>query len=399
MNIIFITGLYPQEIRSEIEDNTKCGIDNAANELQSGFVKGLDNYYQIKLLNLPFIGSYPLLYKKPFLSTFDFAHTTGAKDINIGFLNLPLIKLFHRYYKVKKELEKALTKSNEKTIIIIYSIQIPFLIAAIVAKCKFQNTHICLIVPDLLEFKSDSTNIFYKARNIIESIILKKHIKDVDTFVLLSKYMANALGISKKPWVQIEGIYTPTDSYEKVIKEQYKTIMYSGTLASRYGIMNLINAFIKINSNNYRLWICGKGDCQKEIENISVSDKRITYFGQLAHEEVLILQKKATVLINPRTSEGMYTKYSFPSKTMEYLASGTPTIMHRLIGVPEEYFKFCYVANEENAEGLKNTILFVCEKDQIELNEFGRNASKFILENKGPIVQVEKLYKMLNEIY
>lgn len=398
MNIIFITGLYPQEIRSEVEKYSKSVIDYAANTLQSGLIKGLDYHYPIKLLNLPFVGSYPFLYRKLFLSTFNFSHINGAKDINLGFLNLPVIKLFSRYYQTKKELEKELSKTHEKTTIIIYSIHTPFLKSAVEIKKKFTNVKICLVVPDLPEFKSDSKNIFYKTKMWIESIIINKSLKEVDSFVLLTDYMANALDINLKPWVKIEGIFIPSLTNDIVIKEINKTILYSGTLAHRYGIMNLIEAFINIRSDDYNLWICGEGDCRKEIERISISDKRIIYFGQLAHEEVLVLQKKATVLINPRTSDGLFTKYSFPSKIMEYFGSGTPTIMHRLIGIPEEYFQFCYVEDEDNAEGLKSKILFVCEKSQKELDEFGRKAAEFILENKNPISQVKKLSDMLDTI-
>ena len=398
MNIIFITGIYPEKIKSEIEKYSKSGIDYAANIFQAGLIKGLDNYYQVKLLNLPFVGSYPFLFKKPFISTFYFAHTAGEKDINIGFLNLPILKLFSRYFKVKKKLAKVLSKTNEETTIIIYSIHTPFLKSAVKIKKRFANIKICLIVPDLPEFKSDSKNLFYIAKMRLESIIINKSLKEVDSFVLLTDYMAEALDINLKPWVRIEGISIPSSTNNTVIKEKNKTIFYSGTLARRYGIMNMIEAFINIKSNDYRLWICGEGDCREVIERILASDKRIMYFGQLPHEEVLVLQKKATVLINPRTSEGLFTKYSFPSKIMEYFASGTPAIMHRLIGIPEEYFQFCYVVDEENAEGLKKTILFVCEKDQKELDEFGRKASDFILENKNPISQVKKLSNMLNSI-
>lgn len=59
---------------------------------------------------------------------------------------------------------------------------------------------------------------------------------------------------------------------------------------------------------------------------MATKDRRIQYLGSIPHDEILQLQRTASLLVNPRTPEGIYTKYSFPSKTMEYLASGTPTL-------------------------------------------------------------------------
>ena len=83
---------------------------------------------------------------------------------------------------------------------------------------------------------------------------------------------------------------------------------------------------------------------------------------------------------------------------MEYLASGTPCIMHKLPGVPEEYFEYVYLSEKEDAEGLKDTIINVLNKTQNELDEFGRKASEFILQNKNPIAQVKKIYDMINTL-
>ena len=52
-------------------------------------------------------------------------------------------------------------------------------------------------------------------------------------------------------------------------------------------------------------------------------DKRIIYWGVVEQKHVFEMQQQATLLVNPRKGHEEYTKYSFPSKTMEYMASGT----------------------------------------------------------------------------
>lgn len=399
MTILFLGGLFPKYRSQEITANSKNIIQDAANNLQWSIVAGLDHYYtNLSIITLPYIGSYPLNYKKWHFKSSNFKHRNLSKDYCIGFVNFPFIKLISRYWKAKKALKHWNGNITENSCIVIYAIHSPFLKAATDFKHSKPNVKICLIVPDLPQFMSGSRNILYRFSKGIESIIIQSCLKKIDSFVLLSDYMAEAIKVGNRPWTRVEGIFEQTDSISEVPKEKSKTILYTGTLARQYGIINLMDAFDAIKETDYRLWICGEGDCRNEIEKRAKSDSRITYFGQQPRSIVLTLQQKATLLINPRTSEGEYTKFSFPSKTMEYLASGTPCIIYKLQGIPEEYFQYCYVVNNENIEGLKEMILTVCSKDQSELDEFGREAAKFILENKNPISQVKKIYELLNSI-
>ena len=395
-NIVFLGGLFPKEIRKEIEGKSVGVIQYAADAFQWSLVEGLDNFYkELTIVNLPYVGSYPMRYKDIRMRTFSFSHSKEAVDINVGFWNLPVIKLFSRYYNCKRVLKNLL---KDESVVIVYAIHTPFIKALTDLKKKYINLKICLVVPDLPQHMGRPNTLLYKVLTSMEDKILKKILKQVDAFVLLSDFMAKPLEVAERPWVRIEGIFSCPKFLEKIEKENYKTILYTGTLAKRYGILNLLDAFAKIKDPNYRLWICGDGDSKEELIKRIKGDSRIFYYGQVSREEALILQKKATVLVNPRVSEGEYTKFSFPSKTMEYIASKTPCVMHRLQGIPSEYYDLVFIAEKEDAEGLKNTIMAVCNKDQSELNEFGKRASQFILDNKNPTAQVRKIFNMINKL-
>jgi glycosyltransferase involved in cell wall biosynthesis len=397
LKIIFLGGLFPNEIKKEIEDKSIGVIQYAADALQWAIINGLDSKTQrVKIVNLPYIGSYPFRYKECKIKSFSFSHRPGANDINVGFLNLTLYKLFSRYYNTKRILKNILQDDNE--IILIYAIHTPFIKAAVELKNNNPSMKICLIVPDLPEFMNDNEGFMFKILKNKEKKILNNLLKKVDSFVLLSNYMQESLNIKNRPWVRVEGIFSAKEEIDNVEKEIFKTILYSGTLAKRYGILNLLEAFSMIKDEKYRLWICGEGDAKYELNEMVKNDSRVRYFGQISRDEVLKLQKRATVLVNPRTSQGEFTKYSFPSKTMEYLASGTPCIMHNLAGIPKEYFDYCFISEKETSVGLYQTIISVCEKNPLELNEFGEKAKKFILENKSPEKQCEKIYNMLKTL-
>lgn len=397
MKIGILGGLFPNEIRKEIEAKSSGPIQYAADALQWSIVRGLDYYSDdISLVNLPYVGSYPKRYKDLKIKTFTFSHNFKSTDYNIGFINLPLYKLYSRYKAAKDFLKNRV--GDQKEILLVYSMHSPFLLAAVAAKKKNPELKICLIVPDLPEFMGNKQNLLFDAFKRIEKKMLDRALLQVDAFVILSKYMVQPLNVGKRPWVCVEGIYSEDENKIEIVKDKCKNIFYSGTLASRYGIKNLLSAFKAIQDDNYRLWICGDGDTRDEIIASSKLDKRIVYYGQLPRERVLKLQKEATVVVNPRTSEGVFTKYSFPSKTMEYLASGTPCVICRLPGIPEEYFDYCYVLDKETPTALRDMLVWVCEKPPAELHAFGLAAHDFIIRNKTAIPQGGKIFKMLQQL-
>jgi glycosyltransferase involved in cell wall biosynthesis len=393
-NIIFIGGLFPKEIKKDIEKKTKGTIDNAADTLQRAIITGLDFYTKLRLINLPFIKVFPF-YQRIKMKSFDFSHYGNSQDVNVGFINLPFVRKISRYLNTKSKLKSFIEYKDE--IILIYSLHVPFIKAAIELKNKYPLIKVCVIVPDLFQFASEESR--WKILRYInnkEKHILEKSLQMVDAFVVLSDFMYSPLQIGNRPWVRVEGIFNDKESTVVEEKEAFKTILYSGTLAKRYGILNLLDAFLDIKDENYRLWICGDGDAIDEINNRKKVDKRIIYFGQIPREEVLILQKRATVLVNPRTSFFEYTKYSFPSKIMEYLGSGTPCLIHRLPGIPAEYFKYVFVAEEQTAEGLKKSIIEICNLNSEKLIEIGQRAKSFVTNYKTPIKQCEKIFSMVS---
>jgi glycosyltransferase involved in cell wall biosynthesis len=241
------------------------------------------------------------------------------------------------------------------------------------------------------------TRINKKIDNFLGTNIVKS-LDNVDGYVLLTEHMTERLPIGNKPWMVMEGIYNTNDNITNVPKEPYKTILYTGNLAKRYGILDLLDAFTKIEKQNYRLWIRGNGECLKEIKEAANKDKRILYFDQLSRTELIKLQKKATVLVNPVHSHEEFTKFFFPSKTMEYMASGTPTLMSKLPCLPKEYEPYIYFFDDESVEGMKNKIIEICEKSQEELNESGEKAAEFIHTQKNEITQTKKIIEFITNL-
>jgi len=80
MDLLFLTGIFPKEKETEILENSKGNVQNAANVLQWNLINGLDECLgKVSLLNAVFIGSYPKRYKKLFLE-----EKTSIKKLKSG---------------------------------------------------------------------------------------------------------------------------------------------------------------------------------------------------------------------------------------------------------------------------------------------------------------------------
>ena len=405
---IFLTGVALKEIRDEIKSKSKVALQYAPDTFQSALIEGLANTLsEINVINIPFLGSFPINYKSalsPADKVFTYSFKQGkAKIINKQFLNLTYLKLFTIEYVAFRALKKFINNSTKSNIvnILIYSVNLPFLRAAKRIKDQNNKVRITVIVPDLPEFKND-TNLSTLKRWLYS---YDTHISDslyasIDGYVLLSKHMKERIPIDGKPNVIVEGIYTD-DLTHSVLKDnvlnENKSIFYSGTLAKRYNIMNLLDAFNIIKDSNVTLKICGAGSCGSEIKRRAQADPRIKFLGTLPHEEVIELQRKSTLLINPRTPEGDYTRYSFPSKTMEYMASGTPTLLYRLDSIPDDYYNYCFsISNDYTPENLARKIEELLSIPSEELIALGASARKFILENKNAESQGKLIAGLMN---
>lgn len=398
MKYIFVGGLYPKERIEEIRNQGDNSMGIAANVLQWSLVDGLDSFYSnLKIVTTPYISTYSKNNYTLYFEKSIFSHNNGSSDFCVGFLNLPLIRQVSRFYNLKRTLNKVI-KKGDKCTFFIYGVHSPFL-KAVLSLHKHSEIKTCLIVTDLPQYMSESKNIIKKFFKKIDSYIIRNCIRKIDSFVLLTKYMYDPLKINSRPWTLIEGIYNTNDEVECVQeKDGLKRILYTGGLYKRNGIIDLVHAFMEIDNNNYRLIICGEGSDKAEIIFSAEKDDRIIYKGSINREEVLDLQRKCDLLINPRKAEGEYTKYSFPSKTMEYLASGTPTLLYELPGIPEEYYDYCYSLSNDRSVSLSQKIIEVLNKPEEELKIFGLKAREFILKNKNPEKQCEKISKMINNL-
>ena len=407
MKYIFLTGLYPKEYEFFFKDNARSGsIQNAPNVFQWNVVDGLiANGAIFWVLSAPFISTYPKGYKRVSIPSFPIVYNQKVIGETVSFCDLIGLKESSICHSVEKGIlswiKNSAIQATDKFAIITYTPLSFFLNAVKRIKKKYPQAIVCSIVTDLIEdahnFKVNQ-NVLKRIQIAIEKKKEHQNFQIIDKFVLLSKTMGERIPEAVEESIVVEGIAIVPDQVPQGSKnETYKSLLYTGSLHEFSGIKLLIQAFEKTDNKNYRLIICGIGSCEDYIKEEAKKDGRIVFKGNLSREEAIKEQHNATALINPRQPIEEITKYSFPSKTMEYLSSGTPMIGYRLEGIPKEYYDYFYSPNDNSIEDLAQTIDRVLSLNSDELQKKGEKAFNFIKDNKNSKVQVGRIINYIEQ--
>ena len=210
--------------------------------------------------------------------------------------------------------------------------------------------------------------------------------------------MAEKLGYLEKPYVVLEGQVDSCETKAKLVprKNSKKIIMYAGTVQSQYGLKILVEGFILANLPEYELHIYGNGDYAEEIDRISKEYNTIKHFPSQPNDIIVEKEKEAYILVNPRPTDEEYTKYSFPSKNMEYMVSGTAVLTTNLPGMPEEYKQYVYLIEDESVDGVCKALKKISELSEEEVMNKGRLAREFVLSEKNNKIQTKKIIELID---
>ena len=222
-------------------------------------------------------------------------------------------------------------------------------------------------------------------------------IRHCTDYVLLTEAMNDYIGNKSKPYVILEGhsdisMKDRKPSMDK--KSSVRTVFYAGGVSRQYGLKDLTEGFLMADIPDTRLEIYGPGDYVKELQAVAEVHPNVYYGGMLLNTEIVAKEQEATLLVNPRPTHEEFVKYSFPSKTMEYMASGTPVLTTKLPGMPKEYYPYVSFIEEESAAGIAAALKTVLAETDEELFRKGCAARDFVLDGRNNVVQAEKLLKM-----
>lgn len=259
--------------------------------------------------------------------------------------------------------------------------------------CKLRRIKATVIVTDLPDM--EHSGILRRVNNGVFNI--------ADAFVLLTEQMNAAINAKNRPYIVLEGHVdseAPLPEEQTACEEegQKKVVLYAGSVNAIYGIESLAEGFLKAAVPGAELRVFGNGDFVPRLRELCGANDTVKYMGVAPNEEIVRQEQKAELLVNPRPAAPAYTKYSFPSKNMEYMVSGTPLLTTDLPGMPREYLPYVYLLRDESTDGIAGALRHILSLPREERVKKGQAARAFVLRYKSNVTQAGKLLDFLQEM-
>lgn len=387
MKILLLGSLISAAQMEQLNSNSKEKASVAPVNYETMLAKGLvENGAKVDALSVPAVAAFPhSIYKQ-----IEEKQETIANNIQIQwvpFINIQGLKQFTIKRNVETLLKKWLQENKDvkDKVVLMYSIYPPYTEPA-VRLCKEYGCHLSAVITDLPEYMYSWKNMkgirgWYSKRVSEKMLELQGR---CDSYILFTKPMVAKMGIEDKPYMVSEGFCDASIFDDIPDQEKYprKTIVYGGNLSRLYGIQNLVKGFMQTNLDA-ELHLYGAGGDAAFIEECAKKDSRIKFFGRVDRNTLLVALKKAHLLVVNKPTADDYSNYSFSSKILEYMASGTPLLTTKVGGMPEEYYDYFYFFDEESIEGIKCSLEKIINFSDKQLEDKGIFARTFAVKNKN----------------
>ncbi len=402
MKILLLGSLISAAQMEKLNSNSKEKASVAPVNYETMLAKGLvENGAKVDALSVPAVAAFlHSIYKH-----IDGKQETIEGSISIQwvpFINIQGMKQFTIKRNVEKLLEKWLRENKDvkDKVVLMYSIYPPYTEPA-VRLCKKYGCHLCAVITDLPEYMYSWKNMkgirgWYSKRLSAKMIDLQGK---CDSYILFTKPMATKMGIEDKPYMVSEGFCDASIFDDIPNQEKYprKTIVYGGNLSRLYGIQNLVKGFMQTDLDA-ELHLYGVGEDAGFITECAKQDSRIRFFGRVDRKTLLVALKKAHLLVVNKPTADDYSNYSFSSKILEYMASGTPLLTTKVGGMPEEYYEYLYFFDKEGIEGIKWSLEKIIKYNEVQLQDKGIAAKKFAIDRKNYQYTTRKIIKFLYDV-
>lgn len=398
MKLLFVNIAYPKDIYKQLWEDSHGTLQVPSDVFQWAVIEGLERSgEEYTLVSVPALPAWPR-YRSVRTPKGEICINGKIRGHYLSYCNIAAIKQISQRCVLRSYIKQwcARNKKENQLTVLVYTPSVELMGAAIDLKAEYPNLVVVPIVTDLIENAFD----FSSNRSLLKRLQVKIEARGehrlfakVDRFVLLTRQMTECIPEAEGRFVVVEGIAPQKDAETNNCEKQEspRILLYTGVLEEYAGIRLLVDAFMKVKNDDFRLIVCGNGSGSDYVRKAMAEDKRIDFRGKVEREEAVRLQRQATLLINPRQPNGGITKYSFPSKTMEYLSSGTPMIGYRLEGIPEEYYSHIYTPVDLSTQALSECIETKLILPLEELKKKAEVAVRFIEEEKNSKAQVKKI--------
>lgn len=377
-----------------MEIKNMTGVSIAGNKMQWNVIKHLSALgYNIDCVTVAPVAIFPndkTVYHKKQVTQL----LLKVKSTKIGFWNLPFIKQIHQISQVYREAKKIL-KLNPNATLLCYNLFPQIGVPMRRLKKKFPTCKTVCLLADLPIDDNTNRKGFSKFLRKKFDASTWKSISCCDNFIVLNEYVAKRY-LEGKSYIVVDGGVAEDEIMPyRWIPNTKKNILFCGALTEYNGILNLLKAMDLLKNEEITLDIYGGGYLEQEVKYFADKHPNIIYHGKVSNKEVMQKQREAWLLINPRIKDDPIAQLTFPSKTFEYMLSGTPILSTRLNGYSEKYNDKMFFTEDTPSE-IANSIQKIAQLSDTELQEISQRAYTFIVNERTWKKQTKKISEFLS---
>lgn len=263
--------------------------------------------------------------------------SNGVNFNVIKYVNTILLKQLTISRSIYKELKRLVKKYSSEEIVLCVFNTISYIARPTLRISKKYKISTCGIIADLpIKCKK---NFLQKIEDKLEI----ETVKSFDYLVPLSKYTAIDFG-NNTPYCVVEAGLA---EFFAPIESENNDVVYTGSLNCLSGMQLLIECAEKFVGTSVKFHVYGAGEYEGALIEAVAKGYPIIYHGRVSNLDAINAQRKAKILICPRLPDDFTTRYTFPSKVLEYMSCGVPVITNDLAGIPDDYYDYINVIKDD----------------------------------------------------
>ena len=313
MKIIYFTTASEKEDYNSFQENWTSSLNIFIQNIHNRLIRSLAITHEVEVISIrPFSRRYCKSKKLT-------ASTSSEGKITWHYLAIKRSKLL-RYSSAKRQAKKVLNKMNLKDCVILTDTLNPYLLMIskkMAKKFDLPIIGICINSPSGI-------------RNTRRSYTLLLHLlaDNLSGYITLTSGLNELFNKYNRANLTFEGIVE--NKFKKLDVSKYgKYAFYFGNLEEKYGVNELIKAFIEYNNKDINLVIAGYHGNNDKINKLIKDQSNIKYLGMISNDLALSLENGAVFNINPRPYSEDYDRYLIPWNVLDYLNSGSLTVSVR----------------------------------------------------------------------
>jgi glycosyltransferase involved in cell wall biosynthesis len=352
----------------------------------SGFEVGLLSVWPVS--NFP--GNPRVLFRS---APFEARGVTGEC---LGFVNLIGLKHVTRFLQCLRRGSRLLRRWRP-SVLLVHGVHSPFLWYAAISR-RLLGLKVVVILTDPPGVGLQTDGLTTRLLKWLDVRLVRWALRWSDAVIALTTDLASDFAPSK-PSLVIDGI-GQFDSEEEYLRTDRtrQTVVYAGSLRTSYGVDRLVHAVVGLTDPPVTLEVYGSGELAGWVSEVAAAQTQIEGPTLLSREDLLTAYKSADLLVQPRPTNQSFVRYSFPSKIIEYMASGTPVLTTRLGGVSDEYTPYVYWIDDDSPAGIRKAISDVLHSPEAERLDKGRRAATFIRATRSSEAQGKRIHAFLEAL-